>query len=289
MSIQALAPQYKDLGNDIISARYLPQDTQHPIGPFIFFDYLPTIELKAGTGIDVRPHPHIGLSTLSYLFAGRIHHRDSLGYDLILSPGDVLLMTSGRGIVHAERTPQTDRQQTHHMHMVQFWLALPQSHETMEPQLSYAPCRSLPFWTPQSGLHTRLAIGSAFEQEAPISGLLNPFLVDFEAFKSGDFRLDTDSRESGLFLVSGSIQINGNSFVAPALLILESRNKYTIGYQHQSRWLWFGGEPLDGPRIIWWNLVSSTAVRIEEAKEKWRKGLFEPVLGDPEFIPLPEN
>lgn len=286
--IKALIPQHKDLGDGVFIERYLPHLPRPKVGPFVFFDYLPQIQFAAGTGTDVRPHPHIGLSTLSYLFSGRMHHKDSLGYDLILSPGDVLLMTSGQGIVHSERTPQADRLHAHSIHMVQFWLALPQSHEEMEPQIGHATQKELPYWQVQAGLSARLAIGEALGQKAPVSSLLNPFLVDFEASTAGVYTLESDARESALFLISGALEVNGQRFSEPAFVVLESGQAFQINYPAGSRFLWLGGDPLDGHRIVWWNLVASRPELIEAAKERWRKGEFAMVAGDEEFIPLPE-
>jgi redox-sensitive bicupin YhaK (pirin superfamily) len=284
-----LIPHSKDLGDGVVIKRYLPHKPRPKVGPFVFFDYLEEIQFSAGTGTDVRPHPHIGLSTLSYLFSGRMHHCDSLGYDIILEPGDVLLMTSGKGIVHSERTPESDRIAAHSIHMVQFWLALPQSHEQMEPCIGHATESILPQWESQKGLKVKLALGSAFSEKAPVSTHLNAFLVDFKSSESDSYILPTDSRESALFLVSGSLKIDQETFSGPAFVVLESNKEIEIEYAKDCHWLWLGGDPLDGERHIWWNLVASRPELIEAAKEKWRKGEFEMVIGDDEFIPLPEN
>jgi redox-sensitive bicupin YhaK (pirin superfamily) len=288
-TLMPLIPHSKDLGDGVVIERYLPHLPRPKVGPFVFFDYLPQIQFEAGIGTDVRPHPHIGLSTLSYLFHGRMHHKDSLGYDIILAPGDVLLMSSGKGIVHSERTPQEDRLQPHSIHMVQFWLALPQSHEEMEPKVGHATQPDLPFWQVQEGLSARLAIGTALGQKAPVSSLLNPFLVDFEASTGGNYTLESDERESAFFLISGSLNVNGETFSEPAFVVLESDQTFDIKYPSGSRFLWLGGDPLDGHRIVWWNLVASRPELIEAAKERWRKGEFAMVAGDEEFIPLPES
>ncbi|PIQ23590.1 hypothetical protein COW36_14085 [bacterium (Candidatus Blackallbacteria) CG17_big_fil_post_rev_8_21_14_2_50_48_46] len=286
-ALTPLSAHAKDLGGGVIIERYLPHLPRPKVGPFVFFDYLPRIEFAAGTGTDVRPHPHIGLSTLSYLFEGRMHHRDSLDYDLVLEPGDVLLMTSGKGIVHSERTPQADRTQPHRIHMVQFWLALPEQEEQVDPWVAHAVKADLPVWDIQAGLSARLAIGEALGNKAPVSCSLNPFLVDFEAQQAGAWTLKTDQRESSFFLVAGELKIGEASYSAPCFLVAEPEQSFEIRYSEQARWLWLGGDPLDSPRILWWNLVASKQELIDAAKEKWLKGEFEGVKGDSEFIPLP--
>ncbi|MGV3522889.1 MAG: pirin family protein [Candidatus Sericytochromatia bacterium] len=283
-----LTGQSKDLGEGVHILRYLPHHAPQAVGPFVFFDYMPRLQFAAGTGSDVRPHPHIGLSTLSYLFDGRMHHRDSLGSDLILAPGDVLLMTSGRGIVHSERTPQADRAQSSSLHMVQFWLALPQAEEECEPAIGYATTAELPQWEIQAGLQARLAIGQWQEQQAPVSSHLAPLLLDLQASRAGSWQFENDTRELAVFVLSGELRSGEQAWPSASCVLLPSEALIQLNYTADSHFLIFGGQPLDGHRHIWWNLVSSDRERIEAAKQRWQKGEFPSVPGDDaEFIPLP--
>lgn len=288
-SPQTLAPHSKDLGEGMRIARYLPHHELQAIGPFIFFDHMPGLEFPIGKGADVRAHPHIGLSTLSYLLEGRMHHRDSSGCDVILSPGDVLLMTSGHGITHSERTPAEDRHQPSRLQMLQFWLALPKSHEQMDPAVARATVSELPVSEIQAGLKGRLAIGSFGELNSPVSSHLNPVLLDLNAETAGSWNFTSPAAELALFVLSGEVSLEGQTYTGPCLVALPRTEQQTISYQADSRFVLFGGEPLDGRRHLWWNLVASDPALIEAAKLRWKQGEFPLVPGDSEeFIPLPE-
>jgi redox-sensitive bicupin YhaK (pirin superfamily) len=286
-AIYELKPHGKDLGDGVHIQRYLPNMEIRSVGPFVFFDYLPAIPFAAGKGSDVRPHPHIGLSTLSWVFNGQVHHRDSLGYDLVVTPGDVLLMTSGRGIVHSERTPQTYRTQAHELHMVQFWLALPQSHEKIEPSVQHARDAELPTLDLGVGVTAKLAIGEYNGTTAPVQTHLAPFMVDITTHQAGELNLGLEERERALFLFQGSVTLADQTFSGPHFLRL-SQESMTLNYAPDSRFLLLGGEPLDGPRHLWWNFVASSQELLEDAKQRWRDMAFGTVPGDDqEFIPLP--
>lgn len=283
-----LPGQTKHLGEGVNILRYLPHHAPQAVGPFVFFDYMPRLQFAAGTGSDVRPHPHIGLSTLSYLFDGRMHHRDSLGSDLILAPGDVLLMTSGHGIVHSERTPQADRAQASSLHMVQFWLALPREQEACDPSIGYATLSQLPQWELQPGLQARLAIGQWQDQQAPVSSHLHPLLLDVQASSAGTWQFENDQRELALFVLSGEVHSAEQRWPSASCVLLPSEAQIQLEYAADSHFLIFGGQPLDGHRHIWWNLVASDREQIEAAKRRWQQGEFPLVPGDDqEFIPLP--
>jgi redox-sensitive bicupin YhaK (pirin superfamily) len=286
--IQALPAHVKDIGDGIHIHRYLPHHEFQAIGPFIFFDHMPRLQFEAGRGADVRPHPHIGLSTLSYLLDGRMHHRDSLGCSVILAPGDVLLMTSGKGITHSERTPLADRQNTSQLHMLQFWLALPREHEEMDPAVAQATASQLPGSELQPGLHARVAIGEFNGLRSPVSTHGEPLLLDLRGDTAGSWQLNATDAELALFLLDGQLVVNGQSYSEPTLLRLPRSENIDIRYSAGSRFMLFGGQPMDGPRHLWWNLVASDQALIEAAKLRWKQGEFPLVPEDEEeFIPLP--
>lgn len=288
-ALRLIEPQAKEIGPGMWIQRFLPQPGQQlTIGPFVFFDYVPSLTFAAGTGVDVRPHPHIGLSTLTYLLAGRMHHRDSEGHDVVIAPGDILLMTSGRGIVHSERTPQADRASEHSLHQFQLWLALPKAHETEVPSVHYAPVADLPVAELRPGLHARLAIGELAGLRAPVQSHGAPVLLDLRADTQGRWSLNTAGVELALFLVSGQVRVGDRVLEQPGLMLLPQHETLELEYDAPSRFLILGGEPLDGPRIVWWNLVASDAALIEAAKQRWQQRQFPLVPGDEtEFIPLP--
>lgn len=284
-----IEPIIKDLGEGMMIRRYLPQIEPQGIGPYIFFDYVPGNHFEAGHGVDVRPHPHIGLSTLSYFFEGRMQHRDSLGYNEILEPGDVLLMTSGKGIVHSERSPQADRRQARNLHMVQFWLALPEEHEEDEPSVSLARAAELPRFEIQPGLQAQLAIGSWQNQHSPVQSHLAPLLIDLQAHSAGNWQLDSSQADLGLFVIRGELKLGEQSY-GPGQLVALPRQQQEVAYSSDCHFLVFGGQALDGHRIIWWNLVASRQELLEAAKTRWQNHGFPVVPGDEqEFIPLPNQ
>ena len=286
----ALKAQVKDLGPGAQITRYLPHMTYRAVGPFVFFDNATDLHFAAGTGMDVRPHPHIGLSTLSYLLKGQIHHRDSLGTDMILHPGNVLLMTSGEGIVHSERTPQALRDQAHDLQLLQFWLALPQAQEQMAPEVKHTAVENLPVLTPAEGLRGLLAVGHFAGQTSPITTYGDPLFVDLTASHDGHWALDTRQGEYALFVLSGQLHIAGQRFSAPAFVCLPQQAELAVDFTAGSQFFLLGGPALDGPRTLWWNLVASRPELIEAAKKRWRDGGFATVPGDDsEFIPLPEH
>lgn len=284
-----VTPHAKEIGPGMWIQRYLPQPGQHlSIGPFVFFDYVAGLEFEAGTGVDVRPHPHIGLSTLTYLLGGRMHHRDSEGHAVIIEPGDTLLMTSGSGIVHSERTPLADREAPHSLHQFQLWLALPKEFETEDPSVHYAPVKRLPTGELRPGLHARLAIGEFAGLSAPVKTHGEPILLDLRADTAGSWSFCSEGVELALFVVSGQIRFDGEVYQGPGLILLPQREAIELSYTESSRFLLLGGLALDGPRIVWWNLVASNPELIEAAKQRWRDRAFPTVPEDEEeFIPLP--
>jgi redox-sensitive bicupin YhaK (pirin superfamily) len=243
----------------------------------------------AGQGMDVRPHPHIGLATVTYLFGGRVMHRDSEGNALEIKPGAMNLMTAGRGIAHSERTPATARASGQEMFGIQSWIALPQQHEEMAPSFQHFDAASLPI-VEDGGLRARIIAGSGFGQKSPV-GMVSEWLYAEVLLEAGaSAPLDADYEERAIYVAEGEVDIAGDKFEAPRLLIFRPGDRITVKATRPARLMFLGGAALEGPRYIWWNFVSSRRERIEQAKEEWKTGSFAPVPGDEtEFIPLPEN
>ncbi len=276
----------KDLG-EVVVRRVLPALARRHVGPFIFFDHIGPTVFAAGRGMNVRPHPHIGLATITYLFSGEFTHRDSLGSEQVIHPGDVNWMVSGRGIVHSERTGDVARAAGGPLHGVQTWVALPMDLEEMEPRFEHHPERTLPR-VDQPGVALRVIAGTAYGVQSP-TGVLSPTLYVHAAFDAdGELVVDEGHEERAVHVASGSIECEGRRFEAGSLLVLRPGRHATLRSSTESHVLLIGGAPLDGPRHVWWNFASSVKPRIERAKEDWRAGGFAKVPGDEvEFIPLP--
>jgi redox-sensitive bicupin YhaK (pirin superfamily) len=284
---QVVVPRARDLGGFQVR-RALPAAGKQMIGPFIFFDQMGPAEFLVGQGIDVAPHPHIGLSTVTYLFDGEIMHRDSLGTELPIRPGALNLMTAGRGIVHSERTPPEVRATAPRLFGIQAWAALPTSHEEQEPAFIHHTEAELPRIVGE-GKRVRLIMGSLFGQRSPAAFPWECIYAEAVLAPGAVLPLDADYDERGVFIVSGEIDIAGETFGPGRLLVFRPGDRISILATAQSRLMIVGGEPMDGPRHIWWNFVSSSKERIGQAKANWRAGRFDTVPGDAsEFIPLPE-
>jgi len=273
-----IVPRSRDLGGFEVR-RALPSAKTQMVGPFIFFDQMGPAEFILGTGIDVRPHPHIGLATVTYLFEGEMWHRDSLGNSLAIKPGAVNLMTAGRGIVHSEREAPEQKVKPRRMFGIQAWLALPKAHEESAPAFAHHGVDELPRITAE-GKRVRLIMGSAFGQTAP-TRFPHPTLYAEAVLAPGAILpFDADYDERGIYIASGTIDIAGQVFEAGRLLTLRPGDRISILALSQSRLMMLGGEPMDGPRHIWWNFVSSSMDRIAAAKEDWRQQRFALVPGD---------
>ncbi len=242
----------------------------------------------AGAGIDVRPHPHIGLATLTYLFEGEIMHRDSLGVVQAIRPGAVNWMTAGRGIVHSERTGPEERGRESRLHGIQSWIALPREHEEDEPAFFHHPAAALPVLDRQ-GVRMRLIAGEAYGQRAPVATLSGMFYLDVELDAGARLLLPTEFPERAVYVVTGGVAIGDLTYAGGRMLIFDGGRDVEMVAQGETRLILLGGEALDGPRHLWWNLVSSRPERVEQAKADWKAGRFDSVPGDPEFIPLPED
>jgi hypothetical protein len=281
-----LKPHTKDLGGFTVR-RLLPGHPIRMVGPFIFFDHMGPADFAPGHGIDVRPHPHIGLATVTYLFSGGLMHRDSLGSVQKILPGDVNWMTAGRGIVHSERTDARDRETGHPMHGIQTWLALPKAHERAEPEFHHHPRATLPL-VEMPGVSMRLVAGHAFGEEAPVRTYSDMFYLGAELDAGATFALPPEHVERGVYVVDGEVMVGGRMVDPQHMAVLTPGETVEIASGSSSRVMLFGGEPMDGERHIVWNFVASDRDLIEDAKLRWKTGGFDPVPGDAEFIPLPE-
>jgi redox-sensitive bicupin YhaK (pirin superfamily) len=283
---QVIIPSAKDLGGFSVR-RALPSVGKKMIGPFIFFDQFGPAEFLLGQGLDVRPHPHIGLSTVSYLFDGEIFHRDSLGSSLPIRPGEVNLMTAGRGIVHSERTAPELRHAPQKMFGIQTWLALPKSHEEADPGFLHVAADDLPAIRGE-GKRVRIIMGSLYGETSPVPFPHDTFYAEAVLAPGAVLPVDADYEERGIYIVSGEIDIAGDSFGPGRLLVLKPGDRISVLAITNARLMLLGGEPMDGPRHLWWNFVHSSKDRIDQAKADWKRGRFDSVPGEDEFIPLPE-
>ena len=280
-----LEPDSKDLGGFSV-LRVLPSARRRTVGPFIFFDHFGPAEFPPGEGIQVRPHPHIGLSTVTYLFEGGIVHRDSLGYEVPIRAGAVNLMTAGRGIVHSERAGD-DLNETSRMHGIQSWMALPLDEEEREPDFTHYPADDLPEFE-QQGVSIRLIMGSAWGHESPVKQYLPTFYAECRIPAGKALDLPTDYDELAVYVVDGKVEIAGQEIGDRRMAIMRDGSTAGIVAASDSHVMLIGGEN-PGERHIWWNFVSSSKQRIEQAADDWREGRYDMVPGDDEFIPLPED
>ena len=283
-----IEPRTRDLGGFSVR-RILPSIERQMVGPFIFFDHLGPAEFAPGRGIDVRPHPHIGLSTVTYLFEGEIVHRDSLGFEQPIRPGAINWMTAGRGIVHSERTGAEARKGASRIHGIQLWVALPQAHEETAPAFHHHAEDSLPLLE-ERGVRLRVLLGSAYGARSPVSIFSPLFYVDAALPAGGELRLPAEHAERALYVVEGEVACGSERFAALRMVVFPSGGDAVLRAERSTRLVLLGGAPLDGPRHVWWNLVSSSRERIERAKRDWQDGRFPKVPSDDkEFIPLPEG
>jgi redox-sensitive bicupin YhaK (pirin superfamily) len=284
---QVIVPRARDLGEFSVR-RALPAAGKQMVGPFIFFDQMGPAEFLIGSGIDVRPHPHIGLATVTYLFDGEIVHRDSLGTALSIRPGELNLMSAGSGIVHSERTGAEERAKGPRLFGIQAWAALPQSHEEGAPAFAHHGAEELPRIA-GDGKTVRVIMGSLYGQTSPAAFPHPSFYAEAVLAPGAVLPLDPDYDERAVFIASGEIDIAGETFAAGRLLVFHPGDRISILAPSQARLMLLGGEPMDGPRHIWWNFVSSSKDRIAAAKADWKARRFALVPGDAqEFTPLPE-
>lgn len=282
-----IAPRPRDIGGFEVR-RVLPHAKRRTVGPFIFFDHFGPAEFAAGEGIDVRPHPHVGLATVSYVFEGEIMHRDSLGVVQAVRPGDLNWMTAGRGIVHSERTGDEERAGASKLEGIQAWVALPLEAEDVAPEFHHFPKHSLPL-IERGGVTMRLIAGAAFGERAPVKVYSDMFYLDVRAEAGTDVPLPGEMEECAVHVVSGGVSIDGSRVEPGQMAVFAPHARPPVRAETEARMMVLGGAPMDGPRHLWWNYVTSTEERMEKAKDDWRQGRFAGIPGDSEFIPLPEE
>jgi redox-sensitive bicupin YhaK (pirin superfamily) len=288
MTLTNIPARARDLGGFSVR-RILPAIGRKLVGPFIFFDHMGPADFAAGEGMDVRPHPHVGLSTVTYLFEGAIEHRDSLGSDQVIKPGDVNWMTAGQGIVHSERTPAAVRAQGGRVEGIQAWVALPLAAEDCEPGFWHHPGATIPAFE-VGGVPVRLIAGAAFGRESPVRVASDTIYLELRMRAGQTLVVPADGREIGVYLVAGAIRVNDEAVAATELVVGAVGQALAIGAQADAHVMVIGGTPLDGKREIWWNFVASTPERLEAAKRRGAAGEFPKVPSDEqEFIPLPSS
>ena len=282
-----VVPRSVDVGHFAVR-RALPHVNRRMVGPFIFFDHFGPAEFRAGQGIDVRPHPHIGLATVTFLFDGEIIHRDSLGTDAAIRPGEVNWMSAGRGIVHSERTAPDHRRDGEPIHGLQCWVALPAAQEESTPAFFHHDSAALPLVSEECKT-VRVVAGSIYGAQSPVATASQTLFADVTLVAGASLPVDADTEERAVYLISGEVDIAGDRFTAGRLLVFRPGDRITVTAVSDAHLVLLGGATMDGPRHIWWNFVSSSKERIEAAKNDWKLGRFDTVPGDDkEFIPLPD-
>jgi redox-sensitive bicupin YhaK (pirin superfamily) len=286
--ISEIMPKPRDLGDNFMVRRALPAIEKRAVGPFVFWDEFGPARFEVGKGMDVRPHPHINLATITYLFEGEIFHRDTLGSAQAIRPGDVNWMNAGRGIAHSERTAAELRATGSPIAGIQSWIALPEAHEESDPFFVHHDESALPL-IEEGGKRVRVIAGALFGKTSPVKTFSDLFYADVRLEAGASLPIDADHEERGIYLVSGEIEIAGDVFAPGRLLVFRPGDRLTVKAKTPARFMLLGGANL-GPRHMWWNFVSSRKERIEQAKEDWKAGKFGKVPGDDkEFIPLPDH
>ncbi|MEL7215239.1 MAG: pirin family protein [Pseudomonadota bacterium] len=288
-----IVPRARDLGGFEVR-RALPAPKRQMVGPFIFFDQMGPAEFLTDQGIDVRPHPHIGLATVTYLYQGAIHHRDSLGTSLEIEPGAVNWMIAGKGITHSERTAPERRKNGQNLFGIQTWVALPEQDEDTEAGFEHAAKADLPFIEGENK-EVRLILGSLYGETAPVKTFSDMFYADAKLGAGAKIPLTNDHEDRGIYVVAGTVEVAGQRFEAGQMMVFRPGDEITIVAITDARLMMLGGETLNGPRYIWWNFVSSSKEKIDAAKEAWREGDWQngrfhlPPGDDQEFIPAPDR
>lgn len=293
MSDLIISGRKRDLGGFMV-ARTIPSSQRRHVGPFVFLDHMGPLKITETAMLDVRPHPHIGLSTVTYLFSGRGHHRDSLGYSQVIAPGDINWMTAGRGIVHSERTPEDDKypNPSAPIHGIQVWVALPVEHEDTDPSFTHYPKTQIPDVTFSDGLKGKLMIGTfnkgSSSVTSPVRTFSKTFFAEIKSETSVNTSLTFDEEEIGIFLVRGEATINHQSLEMDDLIVVSDPQNILLNVGPDTTLIVIGGETFKEPRYIWWNLVSSSKDKIKAAAALWKKQEMGKVPGESDFIPLPD-
>ncbi|MEM6904311.1 MAG: pirin family protein [Pseudomonadota bacterium] len=287
-----IVPRARDIGQFEVR-RALPAPRRQMVGPFIFFDQMGPVEFLTGQGIDVRPHPHIGLATVTYLFDGKLYHRDSLGTSMEIEPGAVNWMIAGRGITHSERSSSEERGKSgNNLYGIQTWVALPDGQEDIAPGFEHQPKADLPV-IEDGGATVRLILGNAYGAKAPVSTFSEMFYGDVALTAGAKLPLPDGHEDRAIYVIEGEIEIAGERFDAGRMMVFRPGDPITVTSETGARLMILGGETLGGPRYIWWNFVASSQERIEAAKDAWKAGDWQsgrfqlPPDDHGEFIPLP--
>jgi redox-sensitive bicupin YhaK (pirin superfamily) len=284
-NLQLIEARQRDLGGFVVR-RVLPAQGHQMVGPFIFFDHLGPTQFPPGHGIDVRPHPHIALATVTYLFAGSLEHRDSLGNVREIRPGDVNWMTAGSGIAHSERTPHVARDAGEQIHGIQSWVALPDGHEDVEPSFTHYPAAVLP-QRAFGGVALSVIAGEAFGLRSPVLSLWPTLYVHARFAQDTVLEMPPEHEERAVYVVSGELEVGGSRIIEGQLAVLEPGALARMRAAGETSAMLLGGMRFPTPRYIWWNFVASSQERIARAKERWERRQFAAVPGETEFIPLP--
>jgi len=286
--IQLLTGQEKDLGGGFMVRRILPAAARRSVGPFVFFDHFGPVTEVPGVNHDVRPHPHIGLATVTYLFEGAMLHRDSMGSVQLIEPGAINWMTAGRGIVHSERRPESLREISYVVHGLQLWLALPREFEEVAPAFEHTPAASIPQL--QLGSATvRVMVGEAFGQRSPVHTYSPTIYLDVKLPPGATLDLPVLAQEMAIYVVQGELQLGDQSVPSSTMAVLDAQQPVWLSAKSAARLVVIGGAALDAPRAMWWNFVSSRKERIVQAADDWQAQRMGQVPGETEFIPLPEK
>ena len=284
--VQVLRTEPLDLDSFTVR-RLLPHDSRASIGPFVFYDHMGPADMPIGAGVDVRPHPHVGLATLTYLFEGEILHRDSVGSVQPIRPGAINLMTAGRGIVHSERTPPEVRAKPSRLHGIQTWLALPAEKEDVAPAFTHVPAEKVPR-IERDGMRIAVIAGAALGVTSPVPTHAKTLYVVADLARDAIWHLPTDARELAIHVASGRVRVAGTIVAPGEMAVLDAKQRNIAVALEESKVVAIGGDPL-GPRLLWWNFVTTSEARMARAKARWRDGGFDRVPGDDEFIPLPAD
>jgi redox-sensitive bicupin YhaK (pirin superfamily) len=280
-------PVERDLGEFVVR-RTIPAPGRQRVGPFIFFDHMGPVDFEPGLGVAVRAHPHIGLATITYLFAGHIMHRDSLGHAQVIEQGAINWMTAGRGIVHSERTPEELKKTGSHLHGIQAWVALPLELEETEPRFEHYPAEDVPE-AELPGARLRIIVGHAFGKASPVRTSSETLYVEVDIDAGADLPLPGDVDELAVYVVNGEVNIGGCAVRAGNMAVVRTGSDAIAHAETASKFMLLGGATLPGKRYLWWNFVSSSKERMEQAKADWREKRFPGVPGETEFIPLPDS
>ena len=285
--ILSIVGREHDLGGGFVVRRLLPDAKRRMVGPFVFLDHMGPHAFDPGQGIDVRPHPHIGLSTLTWLWDGALMHRDSVGSMQVIRPGDVNWMTAGRGIVHSERTPDRERAEGHRIEGLQTWLAMPEAEAEAAPAFQHVPAAAVPT-VQRDGVDLAIVAGHGFGLRSPVRTCVDTLYVSADFAAGSMLTLDGEHEERAIYPLDEGLALDGEPLAPRQLHVVQDHAPARLSASAKVRAMLLGGAPV-GPRMLWWNFVATSRERIEQAKVDWSAQRFDPVPGETDFIPLPER